>query len=131
MIQDESIYYDTAETAPVIAKSQRSIDAATARELRDSTIGKKLKAKFREECSRQRNPDGSKGAPCWLCGGTLDYRLKAPHPSSWSLDHAKTVKERPDLVLDPMNFRAAHLDCNFGRGTDEPKIDIGEPSELW
>ncbi len=32
---------------------------------------------------------------------------------------------------DPLNFRHSHYDCNIGRGTDEPSIDIGEPSEIW
>lgn len=131
MADEDFVYHDTAETAPVIAKSRRSVDAAKVRELRESPIFKRLKENFRNEGARQRNPDGGTGAPCWLCGGDVDYRLKHPHPFSWSLDHAKTVKERPDLIMDPMNFRHSHLDCNFGRGTDDPKIDIGQPSEIW
>lgn len=128
---DDLIYDDTPENAPVIARSHRSIGAAKTRELRESPVFKKLKDDFRNEGARQRNPDGGTGSPCWLCGGDIDYRLKYPHPFSWSLDHAKTVKERPDLIMDTLNFRHAHLDCNFARGTDDPKIDIGAASEVW
>lgn len=65
------------------------------------------------------------------CNSDIDYKLAYPHPYSWSLDHAITVKERPDLLLDPLNFRHSHHDCNQQRGTDDPKLDIGEPSEVW
>lgn len=65
------------------------------------------------------------------CGGDIDYALKYPHPFSWSLDHAVTVKERPDLLMDRENFRHSHHDCNQIRGTDEPSIDIGKPTESW
>lgn len=127
----EDAYNDTIETAPVIPRGRHSINAQKARELRDSSEFKRLKAAFRAEGARQRNPDGSAGAPCWLCGSDIMWKLKYPHPSSWSLDHAITVKERPDLLMDPLNFRHAHLDCNMGRGSDEPNIDIGKPTESW
>ena len=128
---DESALNDTLETAPVMPRTQRSIDAAKAREMRDSPQFKKLKEKFRAECARQRNPDGSTGAPCWLCSGSIDYRLEWPHPFSFSLDHKVTVKENPALLLDRENFAASHWDCNMARGTDDPKIDIGICSEIW
>lgn len=128
---NEAAYNDTIETAPVIPRSQRSIDAAKARELRDSPEFKRLRTRFREEGARQHNPGGSVGAPCWLCGGDVDFKLKYPHPQSWSLDHAVTVKENASLLMDPSNFRHSHLDCNLGRGTDEPNLDIGQPSESW
>lgn len=66
----------------------------------------------------------------FIANGLLSHN-SYPHPYSFSLDHAITVKERPELALDPLNFRASHLDCNIARGTDDPKIDIGTPSELW
>lgn len=87
---------------------------------------KKLKAEFRADCE-------DKGLPCWLpeCGQPIDYTLKAPHPDSFSVDHAIPVADRPDLAEDPANFRPAHLDCNKRRGTDAPTADIGTPSEDW
>lgn len=128
---DEAAYNDTLETAPVLPRSRRSVDAQKARELRDSPEFKRLRKGFREQGARQHNPDGSIGAPCWLDGSDIDYSLKYPHPFSWSLDHAIPVKERPDLLMDVENFRHSHLDCNIGRGTDEPNIDIGKPTEAW
>lgn len=66
----------------------------------------------------------------FIANGFLSHN-SYPHPYSWSLDHAITVKENPNLVMDPLNFRASHLDCNVGRGTDDPKLDLGTPSETW
>jgi hypothetical protein len=66
-----------------------------------------------------------------LCGGAIDYRLKFPHPTSWSLDHVAPVTEKPALALNPGNFRSAHLDCNNHRQTGAPAIELGVPSEIW
>lgn len=128
MTADEDVYFDTPETVPVIARQHRPVDVTKTRESREY---KRLKSAFRDEGSRQRNPDGSVGAPCHLCSGTIDYRLKWPHPHSHSVDHAQPVKQHPELIADVKNFRHAHLDCNMNRGTDELSLDIGEPSELW
>jgi hypothetical protein len=78
-----------------------------------------------------RNPDGTTGEHCWLCGQPIDYRLKFPHPRSWSLDHIVPVKDSPTLMLNSSNFRSAHLDCNNHRQSDEPAIEMGTPSEIW
>jgi hypothetical protein len=66
-----------------------------------------------------------------LCGQPIDYRLKFPHPRSWSLDHAIPIKDNPALMLNAGNFRSAHYDCNARLGTDEPPIEMGSPSECW
>ena len=124
-------YEDTPESAPSRPRGAATISAQRANDIRKSPAFKKLKVEFRASCSRKRFSDGSTGEPCWLCGTTIDYRLAYPHPYSFSLDHAVTVKERPELAMDPLNFRASHLDCNIARGTDDPKIDIGTPSEVW
>lgn len=124
-------YDDTLEGAPSRPRGAATISAQRATEIRKSQQYKKARADFRAACARKRFSDGSVGEPCWLCGTQIDYRLAYPHPYSWSLDHAITVKERPELALDALNFRASHLDCNIARGTDDPKIDIGTPSELW
>ncbi|MFD7247789.1 hypothetical protein ACFV6Y_38310 [Streptomyces massasporeus] len=85
---------------------------------------KKLKAQFRKECEEDQ-------ADCWLCFDVINYSLPHEHPESFSVDHAKTVKEYPELAEDPLNFRPSHLICNQRRGDDEPHLDIGEPSEEW
>lgn len=128
MTADEDVYFDTPETVPVIARQHRPVDVTKIRESREY---KRLKAKFRDAGSRHRNPDGTTGAPCHLCGGDIRYSLKWPHPQSHSVDHAKTVKEAPELIADVNNWRHAHLDCNLRRGTDEAPLNIGEPSEDW
>ncbi|SKW03344.1 hypothetical protein [Mycobacteroides abscessus] len=83
-----------------------------------------LKATFRKECEER-------GDVCWLDQRPIDYSLKAPHPDSFSVDHAVPVSEAPELALDPRNFRPSHLNCNIRRGDAEPNIAIGQPSETW
>jgi hypothetical protein len=117
-------YDDTPETAPPIPQTQRSKDAAKAREMRDSPQMKKLLAEHRAKCARE-------NACCWLCGGEIRYDLKYPHPFCFETDHAITVKERPDLLMDVLNFRPSHRDCNESRGTDAPPLTFGDPSEIW
>jgi hypothetical protein len=65
------------------------------------------------------------------CGGDIDYRQPYPHPQGFELDHIITVKDRPDLLMDPLNFGASHHSCNQERGTDDPPLHLGEPSEVW
>jgi hypothetical protein len=99
--------------------------------MRSSLEYQKPREEYRYRAEHHRNPDGTTGEPCWLCLGPIDYRLKFPHPRSWSLDHAVPVKDNPALMLNASNFRSAHLDCNNHRQTDEPRIELGEPSEVW
>lgn len=122
---EDLVYDDTPETAPVIAKSHLSITAKKARELRESPIFKKLKEKFREKCSRENHA-------CALCSLDIDYRLKYPHPMSWSCDHIVPVKEKPSLLMDIGNLQASHLECNYHKGSDSDSvIALGSPSEVW
>lgn len=130
---DDSGDLDTTvftEGRPELTYDKAAVDA-----IRNSWEYKNQRANFRATCANMKVPlpDGSisNGAPCWLCGGAIDYRLKWPHPESWSLEHIKTVKEAPELILDMTNWASAHLDCNQRRGTDEAFLDIGEPSEIW
>jgi len=124
------VYQDTPESAPVV-RTRGQVQSAEIRRIRSSHQYQDLVARFRFECKTHRNEDGSIGARCWLDGDPIDYRLKSPHPLSWSVDHAIPAHERPDLILDPGNLRASHLDCNCRRGTDEPALDLGTPSEVW
>jgi hypothetical protein len=124
------IYDDTPETAPKV-KSQLPSRGAAVRTMRTSTEYQKSREEFLFRAKHHRNPDGTNGQPCWLCGQPIDYRLRFPHPRSWSLDHAIPISDNPRLMLNPSNFRSAHLDCNGHRQNDEPRIDLGEPSEIW
>jgi len=125
-----NIYDDTPETEPRVQSMLPSKGAAT-RTLRSSTDYKKAREQFLYRARHHRNPDGSWGQHCWLCGEPIDYRLKFPHPRSWSLDHLIPIADNPRLLLDANNFRSAHLDCNRIRGTAEPSLDLGVPSEIW
>ena len=68
---------------------------------------------------------------CWLCGKPIDYTLAHPHPESFAVDHAQTVRDRPDLAEDPANYRPSHKVCNERRGHEAPHFDLGVPSEVW
>lgn len=94
------------------------------RAIRGSRRYKTLRAEFRAQCADQQ-------LPCWMDGKPIDYDLPSDHPDSWSLDHAHTVSEFPELALDPANFRPSHLDCNKRRGNSAPFIQLGTPSEDW
>jgi hypothetical protein len=126
----DDILDDTPEGAPAMPTTMSRIKRAELRDIRRSHQYQKLRDQFRFDESHKWI-SGREGAPCWLCGKDIDYRLQYPHPLSWSLDHAVTVKERPELIMDRNNFRSSHHDCNQERGTDDPKLDIGVPSEIW
>jgi hypothetical protein len=123
-------YSDTPETAPKIQSALPSKKAAV-RKLRSSLEYQNVREQYRSRAKAHHNSDGTKGEPCWLCGEAIDYRLKFPHPRSWSLDHAIPVKDNPALLLNSSVFRSSHLDCNVHRSTGEPPIELGEPSEVW
>lgn len=124
-------FYDDVGAEPITVPA--AYDKGIADKIRESSPYKRQKVLFREQCAKMPHPLGinGKGAPCHICNGPIDYRLRHPHPESWSLDHLVSVKERMDLILDLGNWRASHLDCNQRRGTEEPAIDIGVPSENW
>lgn len=126
---DDEYYDDTPDEGSSFAPTPHGkIDV---NKMRESGTYKRLKARFRDDCSRQRNPGGGVGAPCELCQVEIDYRLPWPHPQSFSVDHIKTAKEAPSLFMDTANWQAAHLSCNESRGSDEMPIDLGVPSEIW
>jgi 5-methylcytosine-specific restriction endonuclease McrA len=125
-----NIYDDTPETAP---KTQSAIgaNAATIRAMRSSGEYQRARQRYLNQARAHHNKDGTTGDPCWLCGQPIDYQLKFPHPRSWTLDHAIPITENPNLMLNPSNFRSAHNDCNNSRGNNNPRIELGEPSEIW
>jgi hypothetical protein len=125
-----NIYDDTPETAPRVQTPRGGRNAAT-RAFRSSYEYQTAQKQFRAQAALHRNPDGTIGEHCWLCGEAVNYMLKSPHPRSWCLDHAIPVSQQPKLALDSRNFRSAHRSCNEYRGTGEPPIDLGEPSEVW
>lgn len=132
MSDDEWEYDDRPEGSTGAPQpGPRHVDKDVLRQQKKSKTYQDARKRFRDNGSRQRNPDGSTGAPCWLCNENIWYRLAWPHPLSWSLDHALTVKERPDLFLVEENWRHSHWGCNDARGTDDPPIDLGVPSEEW
>jgi hypothetical protein len=127
-----NIYDDTPETAPPYPKPVRPRKPkALADQIRSGRPYKEARARFLLQAQNHRNPDGTRGEPCWICGEPIDYRLKYPHPKSFSIDHMLSARDRPDLIMVQQNWRSAHMGCNAYRGTGEPPIDLGVPSEAW
>lgn len=122
-VADEEVYDDTMEAEPLRYGAARP-HAKKLNEIRHSHAYKKARASFHSECRLARKP-------CHLCGEDIDYRLREPHPYSWTLDHVKPVQDHPELIMERNNWAAAHRDCNVRRGTDEPALDLGVPSEIW
>jgi 5-methylcytosine-specific restriction endonuclease McrA len=117
------IYDDTPETAPKI-KSTLPSKKAAIRKARSSS-------EYQTARDHYRNHAQSQHEQCWLCGEPINYQLKFPHPRSWSLDHLIPITDNPRLILEPNNFRSAHLDCNRHRGSEAPPSELGVPSERW
>ena len=79
--------------------------------------------------------DMAANAPCWICGGAINYAVK-DGPDSWQPDHVLEADAHPEMVLDPTNIRASHARCNNRRGqaykaAKKHAEDLGEPSEDW
>jgi hypothetical protein len=125
-----NVYDDCPENEPRVPSMLPS-KGAPVRKMRSSLEYQNVRKRYRSRANAFHNKDGSKGEPCWLCGKPIDYRLKWPHPRSWSLDHAVPIADNPALMLNASNFRSSHLDCNNHRQTDAPPIDLGTPSEYW
>lgn len=66
----------------------------------------------------------AQGHPCWLCGEPIDYRLRWPHPMSFSADHVVALANGGELLGE---LRAAHLAHNSSRGDGEFKGDRPKP----
>lgn len=79
--------------------------------------------KFRQQL---RNRAELNDAPCWICGGTIDYLAPAHDPNSWELDHVKSVLRHPELAYDPANARDSHASCNTSRGADGQVLGLGK-----
>lgn len=54
-------------------------------------------------------------APCWICGGAIDYNLPAKTPGAYELDELVPVS-RGGSPTDPANLAPTHRMCNQWRG---------------
>lgn len=133
-MSDIDLLADTPETAPRadlarnVTKSPRAVEI---RKIRSSTPYKKASEQFRKKCSSFRGG----GAPCWLCGQSINYHLRFPHPGSFSVDHSIPVNERPELIMDTTLWKPSHFSCNAARGGMNDDLygpgALGTPSEDW
>ena len=75
-------------------------------------------------------------APCWLCGGRIDYDAPPMSPDAWEPDHVLTVDEHPECQLDLANIRPSHASCNRSRGAADRTRKlraqaVGQQSRRW
>lgn len=127
---DDTPESDTAKRG----KKPQSPLAVQIQQIRKSSPYKMQTERFKKQCSQKRNSDGTRGARCALCGNDINYRIKAPHPDSFSVDHIVPVKLRPDLIMDLNNWQPAHRGCNSAKGDDDDPLapgSLGVPSEDW
>jgi 5-methylcytosine-specific restriction endonuclease McrA len=82
-------------------------------ELRSGRRYRKTRAEFVARCR-------AINAPCWLCGGTINYQNNSRQWNSPELDHRYPASTHPHLVNEPSNFRIAHASCNQSRGAKDP-----------
>lgn len=86
--------------------------------------------------------DLARNAPCWICGGPIDYsasndpRSKTYSPWAWEPDHVKDVALYPELAEDLANVAPSHSKCNRRRPKKrkEKKVSsegLGEASRDW
>lgn len=57
----------------------------------------------------------AQGAPCHICGRSIDYSLPAGHPLSFEVDEIVPVS-KGGSPLDRANVAPAHRICNERRG---------------
>lgn len=82
--------------------------------------------------SQDADPETRHLSVCWLCKERIDYMVGQGETSdAHHLDHYVTVKDRPDLIEDPSNFRHAHKRCNLHRGTRAPSAGLGKAVGDW
>ncbi|BCI83577.1 hypothetical protein ACJH6J_30395 [Mycobacterium sp. SMC-18] len=121
-MDDEFFYDDRPEMDTHIRRTGIDTEA-----IRNSRAYRTARAEFRrEEKVRQ--------APCIICGGFIDFRLRWPHADSWTLEHLKPVATHPELMLDRRNWASGHAGCNRLKGGGLNPIlpgEMGEPSEAW
>ena len=85
--------------------------------------------KLRLQCF---NRDKSKDAPCWICGGKIDYSVKpSSTDDSWEPDHRFTVDAHPELAEIPENVYPSHRKCNRARGAKAGVNNLGKRSREW
>ena len=81
-----------------------------AHRLHQTTAWRKLAAEARAR-------DEAHDAPCWLCGGAIDYDAPPRTRWSYSADHAVSVARTGDALCHLSELRPSHVSCNARRGS--------------
>ena len=76
--------------------------------------------------------DKAREAPCWICGGKIDYTAKpSTTPESWEPDHRISVKTHPELAEVPENVLPSHMSCNRSKGAKAGINNLGKRTREW
>lgn len=120
---------DTPEGEGPQGKPSWVKNKVNTRTIRSSSDYKAFWKRIREKAATHRNPDGTVGAPCAICGGAIEYWRRHPDQWAWSLQHKIPVARRPDLLLDEGNVESSHWICNTLAGTDEVPSELGDVTD--
>ena len=76
--------------------------------------------------------DRMASAPCWICGGPIDYALGySTCDEAYEADHYIPVDDHPELEYDLANVRPSHRHCNRSRQKRAGVDLLGTPSRDW
>ena len=64
---------------------------------------------------------------CGICGREVDKALPKGHPGAPHVDHIRTVRQAPELVMVRSNLRLTHATCNQKRRTGRHRPVPPEP----
>lgn len=67
------------------------------------------------------------GDDCYICGKSINYSLKFPHPKSPSLDHVQPLSAGGSHTLE--NVAMTHLECNLKKHA-APAVQLPQPTLL-
>lgn len=85
--------------------------------------------RLRRQCYTR---DKARNAPCWICGGAIDYDAKpSTTPNSWEPDHRHSVKSHPELAEVPENVLPSHMACNRSKGAKAGISNLGKRTREW
>jgi 5-methylcytosine-specific restriction endonuclease McrA len=85
--------------------------------------------KLRLQCFKR---DKAANAPCWICGGSIDYDAKpSSHDYAWEPDHRHSVKTHPELAEVPENVMPSHRKCNRAKRDKAAVNELGRRTRAW
>jgi HNH endonuclease len=92
---------------------------------RNSQAYQKARARFLATCKARR-------APCWICGGEIDYSAPPNTSQAFEVDHIVPVStpQGQRTAYDVTGWRPSHCSCNRSRQAKQ-HTPPPEPTGRW